>query len=420
MNKRKLLVLLAVVSLFFSSTTKSTAAEDTSTADQAVINTIDRHLEPAIVSGSLVDGLAGNTLDSIFVYAYTNNSWQQIPFQIDEVSAVGEYVSTEDSLLDQNDEIVFMTNDIGLQSTDDTPIEDVLPLDANWYEIEVSNPISPTQKGWAYIVHSEQLDIEFSEDYVSFDSSNHRINGQTLSLGFATPKVYADYISLGGSGIDILDRSKLALFCASDFLCPITEEVGTINDDLIIDGPVRVILRNGKVKAYRSMLSWSTTVNIPPALPGDIQIGIDFSSTVIGSTFYNANVADVPVDGTADTVPSTPSSAWWQLSTANGTLVQVTDLQKLAGTITNHYVDDGTTDTDDTGDQQRYGETGFMIENPGEVINYDFTFYSLAGEQSNVGARYKQYAEQPLTLAVSQISGTGGVEDSTFLPIINN
>ena len=68
---------------------------------------------PAIVSGSQLPAFAGVVLDELFVYAYDGTTWSEVPFQIDEVDASGEFTTTEDALLDGNDELVFMVADAG-------------------------------------------------------------------------------------------------------------------------------------------------------------------------------------------------------------------------------------------------------------------------------------------------------------------
>lgn len=299
----------------------------------ATTMTFDRNFEPVVVTGMTVGALTGFPVNQLFVYAYSGGVWRQIPAQVDEVTATGDYTTTEDSLLNANDEIVFMAKDLGEQAPVNMPITASLPISLTWYEIEVNDPISPTQRGWAYLVRSRVLTQTLTADYVGFDPATHRIHGEIYSLGFATPRPWADYLTLGNSGVDILDRTKMRLNCIIPLICPITEDKGLpLQDHLIKDGPVRVIVRGGRVLAYGSLLSWTTSISIARLFAGDIRFSIDFNQAVTGSIYYNAVVpGGVTVNGITDTVPAVPLSPWWQVSTSHGTLVQVADATSIGG-----------------------------------------------------------------------------------------
>jgi hypothetical protein len=376
-------------------------------AGQAPVpKTLDRDLEPVVVTGTVVSALVGFPTDQLFVYAYSGGGWMQIPAQVDEVTAAGAYTATEDGLLDANDEIIFMAKDLGDQAPSTTPITGSLRISAGWYEIEVTDPVSPARKGWAYLVHSGVLTQAFAADYVDFDPASHRINGEAFSLGFATPHPWADHLALGGSGVNILDRTKMRLFCQKrllypeTWLCPYSEEQGrSLEDDLIKDGPVRVVVRAGRVLAYGSMAAWTTPIDLPWYLAGDIRFSMDFNPTVSGATYYNAVVpGGVTVDGMADSVPDEPFSAWWQLATDTGTLIQVADTAPIGGAPRNYYEDDAAVDGSDTGDQRRYGDTGVYIATPRLAFSYRFSVYALPGTQPNVGAAYEAFFRQPLSV----------------------
>jgi len=378
------------------------AAVDTA----STAKTLDRDLEPVVITGTAVSALTGFPLDELFVYVYSGGVWTQIPAQVDKVTATGAYATSEDGLLDANDEIVFMAKDLSDRAPAGTSLTDVLPISTGWYEIQVTDPTSPTRKGWAYIVHSSTLTPTFTADYVSFDTILHRINAASYSLGFATPKPFADYLTLGGSYVDIPDRTKMRLLCQikldpRTWLCPITEEEGLpLQDDLIKDGPVRVIVRGGRVLAYGSMARWTTVLDIPSYLEGDIRFSTDLSPAASGATHYSAVVpGGVTVDGIADTVAAEPLSPWWQVSTDSGTLIQVADTTPIGGIQTNYYLDNSQADASDTGDRRHYGDTGVYIKDPNLTFTYTFALCSLAGTQPNVGATYQAYFMQPLSVA---------------------
>lgn len=363
----------------------------------AASRTLDRDLEPVVVTGAAISAFFGVPTDQLFVYAYRSGTWTQIPAQVDEVTATGTYTDTEDGRLDDNDEVVFMVKDLGDQAPADLQGADGFPNVVSWYEMEVTDPISPTHKGWAYLVHSSTLTPTFTADYVGFDLFLHRINGATYHLGYATPRPWMDYLTLGDSIVDILDRAPKNRLCFGDS-CLNESFSPRLQDDLIKDGPVRLIVRAGRVLAYGSMASW--TVPVPDTLgASSIRFSTDFNAAASGSIFYNAVVPEgVTVDGITDTVPSEPFSPWWQLSTDAGTLIQVADTSSIGGTQYNYYVDDSKLDWRDTGDKRRYGDTGVYVVEPNPSFTYTFTIYFLDGAQPNLGETYAAYFSRPLSV----------------------
>jgi hypothetical protein len=395
--------LLVLLSLVLGLGGFGVAVAHLAAADSAITTkTLDRDFEPVIITGTAFSALAGLSIDELFVYTYRGGVWEQIPAQVDEVTATGAYTTTEDGLLDANDEIVFMAMDLGDQAVGRVPTADGQPISALWYEIEVTDPISPTRKGWAYLVHSSVLTPTFTADYVSFDPIQLRINGLNYHLGFAPSRPWLEYLSFGDSETDILDRTPKLRCCWGENCWYTEDSAGDVKDDLIRDGPVRAIMRNGRARAYGTMASWTIPVPII-LLTNRIRFSTDFNSAASGATFYNAVVPDgVTVDGVPDDVPATPPSSWAQLSTSMGTIIQVADNSPIGGNQTNYYVDDATTDTADTGDMQHYADTGISATNPNRSFTYTFAFYFLAGSQPNIGAVYEAYFMQPLLVAASR------------------
>jgi hypothetical protein len=381
------------------------AADSTVTA-----KTLARDFEPVIITGTVASALAGSPIDELFVYTYRGGVWEQIPAQVDEVTATGAYTTTEDGLLDANDEIVFMAMDLGDQAVGIVPTADGQPISALWYEIEVTDLISPilrsrsgqARKGWAYLVHSSVLTPTFTADYVSFDPIQLRINGLNYHLGFAPSRPWLEYLSFGDSETDILDRTPKLRLCLGE-VCWFTEDnTPDVEDDVIRDGPVRAIMRSGRARAYGTMATW--TIPVPLILFANrVRFSTDFNSAATGATFYNAVVPNgVTVDGIPDDVPATPPSPWAQLSTSMGTIIQVADNSPIGGTQINYYMDDATTDPADTGDMKHYADTGISATNPNRSFTYTFAFYFLSGSQPNLGATYAAYFMQPLLATASR------------------
>lgn len=391
----------------------------------AAAKTLNRDLEPVVITGTTVGALVGFPIPELFAYAYTNDLWRQIPAQVDEVTAEDVYTTTEDGLLDANDEIVFMAKDLGNQAPSARPISASLPISPGWYELEVTDPISPTQKGWAYLVHSTVLTPTFSADYVNLDTGLRRINGSTYSLGLATTFLGFDHLTLGSSGVEILDRTKFRLNCGLPIGCPKTEELPGSRHEFVKDGPVRVIVRalGGRLVtveqallAYGSMASSTISLHIR-FFRGSVRFSTDFNENATGAIYYSAVVTGgISVDGVTDTVAATPLSPWWQLSTSDGTLIQVADTTSIGGTQSNYYVDSSEWDGSDTGDRRHYGDTGVSIDDSNRSFTYLFNIYFLPDVQPNIGATYEALFTHPLSTTAS-LHGDPRPEKS-YLPIV--
>jgi hypothetical protein len=379
-------------------------AKDAGTADTpGDFNTLDRDAEPVIVPGAAVGAFAGVRIDQLFAYAYREAGWEQIPFQVDEVTLAGAFTSTEDSLLDSNDELVFMAMDAGNRALPTAVVTSTLPISDAWYEIQVTDPLTSAMNGWVYLFRSNVLAPTATSDYVDFDANLHRINGTNYSLSLGTTHRMFESLTLNG-GPDILDRNKLRAYSAIPFLPPLTEDLlGPVPDDLITDGPVRAILRGGKGLAYGSIVQWKIPIPLLVApYKNAIRFSTDFSAAASGSTLYSRVVSQgVSVDGAQDVVPATPLSPWWQLSTEYGSLLQVGDSSSIGGEQTNYYLDDLALDPGDTGDGRSYGDVGVRVENPLESFTYAFALYSVPITETNVGEMYYERFSHPLSATTS-------------------
>lgn len=382
-------------------------------------STLTRDLEPVIVKGVF----PGVPVNQIFVYRANGSAWEQIPFQVDEVTASGSYTATEEGLMDANDEVVFMAKDLGNEGS--ASISASLPISPTWYKVEVTDPLVPNQKGWAYIVRSAGLSVTNPTDYVGYDAANRRINAASYALGWAADHPGLDFMSLFGSG-DILDRTKLR---AKYRVWPLPSRFTLTEDNLpvaaialIRDRPVRVIVQRGTAvtQAYASFVRTATSIDLTE-LPGNIvidevRVSTDLTNAATGGTFYNENASTgVTIDGMPDTVPSTPfTQAWRQVSLNVGTMIQVMDLNSPGGTLSHYYKDDSTLDNNDTGDKRSYGDSGVMVMSPtARSIEVVSAQYVLAGRQPNRGAEFYAIFQNPLQVSWRLEGGP-----KVYLPII--
>lgn len=359
-------------------------------------SSIERDWAPVIVSGAELGDLQGTPTDQLFVYAYREDQWQQIPFQVDEVAS-GVYTSTQGNPLDEDDEIVFMASDLGGRPV----VEDIaasLPIDPDWYRIEVTDPLSPTAKGWAYVVRSASLTKSFTEIYASFDSVTERLTTSHYDMGFLANHPGLDYLALNGSGMDILDRTKIRIGFLGGAIRITEEDLDAPAPTPVKDGPVRVIMGERGVVGYRDLFVIAFGGELESA-PTEARLSTDFNADVVPATYYNANMpAGVTVDGQGGTdgVSETPLSDWSQVSSGTGTLVQVSDVSESGGTAKNYYKDDSEVDFDDTGDQRSYGDMGTRVEDPGTTLVYVTVVFVLPGSQPNVGEQYATYVSDGL------------------------
>ncbi len=402
--------------------------------------TLDRNLEPVVRLGSQVTGLLGSPVDELFVYRFDGVTPTQIPAQVDEVTASGSYTTTEDGLLDGNDEIVFMAADLGDRPADPAALLAMLPISATWYEIEVADPLEPARQGWAYLVRSATF-TPTGDDYVTYDYTTQHISTSQYTLGFTTTLPGLNYLDHNGSG-DILDRTKLRVTFNSLFTLYENDLSDDLETHLIKDGPVRVIVRQSVVatpggvdlvaarvdtinRAYPALVQSTASISftlLPFIDITRVRTSIDFNSHIASTgvaTFYNrVTPAGVAIDGMTDTIAALPFSPWGQASHPYGRIVQVTDPGPIGGSPANYYCDNNNPaapaecdGTNKTGDNMSYGDSGFSITGD---INSHFATESwlfflpppATGEADNVGDTYQDYFDNPL----SQIK--------IFLPII--
>jgi hypothetical protein len=306
------------------------------------------------------------------------------------------------SLLGPEDEVVFMALDLG-DLPEESNIASSLPISGTWYQVDVTDSLSPTVQGWAAIVRSSGLTRTFTQTYASFDPATAQISTPHYTMGFAATHFGFDYLALNGSGVDILDRTKMRIELILGG--PLTEEtIGPVTIDLTRSGPVRVIIGGGAFVGYRSLLTIAGSYPNPsPGFTTGARLSMDFAATVVTSTFYNANTpAGVPVDGSPDLVAIAPLSPWWQVSGDTGTLVQITDASGTGGTQINYYKDDASLDPDDTGDGRSYGDTGIEISSLGDTVAYRSAMFVLPAGMPNVGATYAEYTANPLLVATTE------------------
>ena len=370
------------------------------------------------MKGENLPALIGAPVGQLYVYREAGSAWQLIPSQIDEVTATGAYTTTEDGLLDANDEVVFMAGDAGDEAT--TPITQALAISPFWYKVEVSDPLS-VEKGWAYIVRSTGA-VPPSPDYVNYDPGSLQVQAINYVLGWATTQSGVDYMTLFG-GPDILDRTKIRVRLHSGLT--LTEDNPLFNPPppvvLIRDGAVRVIVKRGPATlvGYASLLQNITPLSLPSSVTVDeARLSTDLSPAASGGTYYNENTpAGATIDGVADVIGTTPLiHSWRQVSLANGTIIQVADIDSAGGTPSHYYKDDSAVDSKDTGDQMSYGDSGVVVTLPtAKSFTIVTAQYILPGQQPNRGEEFYNNYNAALTFTAQLETSLGR---KVYLPLV--
>ena len=270
------------------------------------------------------------------------------------------YVAVEDGQLDENDELVFMAIDGG-GWVDNPSLDAGGTVITPTYVITLTDPISNTH-AWAYVFCSAALSRTFSADYVSYDDGNDRITSPgRYTIGFNATHAFQDYLALGSSSLDLLDRNKLRVAGTVVFV-PVSANEEDIDKDSVhaIDGPVRVtrvststftvvvgqpIQTTATLFAYRSLIVQPATIAVPGA-PVQItyyRTSMDWNEQAAGMVFYDANnPAGATIDGITDTITISPPTRWTQVASVAGSVVNVSKIPAgLGGTQSTYYYDSG-------------------------------------------------------------------------------
>ncbi len=145
---------------------------------------IDRQYDPVVISGETLSTLFGAPIDELVVQKYdaSGDSWQSIPFQIDERDVNGNYFGTFDGLLSANDELLVMVRDLGDRATNDAWPDDAQAQGRFRVELTVSDT-GTDQKGYAYLFWSTTMG-KSPNTYLSYQSGYvDVVVGETYYLG---------------------------------------------------------------------------------------------------------------------------------------------------------------------------------------------------------------------------------------------
>ena len=389
---------------------------------------INRQYEYMIVTGDTLTSFSQSSLSHLYLYKYDSNteSWDMIPFQFDEANSKKKemrYFSEPDSMqkkLDDDDELVFMVDDLGDQADSSTWMEG---MDSTRYEIELVDPLTG-ESGYLYLYRSDDSTLMVPNSYeMVYDSLNDRIETTNYTIQFGrdesdhTGQMSGVYIK-NGSGVDIFDRIKIRAFGMFLFWrIDLNENTINAKNAYAKVGPVRIIRNmDGEFKlnlldlkeAFTQTLffyPWSGAFRIADIPIGEvtkigaqvytIRVSWDMNENATGMKFYSEyNPDGILIDAAEDVFNPTvnPGELNWSMATGDqGTLVNVFnvpnfgDYKKLyyfdypSGDKTGHREEDY---DKDTGDMKSYGDNGFILEDDledyiDEDTNLDIVYYNF-------------------------------------------
>lgn len=227
----------------------------------------NRAIDIISFNGDRIESMIGMPVQSLALFVVNNDSFIQVPFQVDEKTPKGEYAYTtwlvkkkvvDDGLVDANDELSFMAMDLGKPREKNTWPE----MAVRCVEIEAMDPVNGA-KAYGYLFAFEGAAPECKTDYVRFRAAENKIESEMYLLGY-DPKAPASINELrvkteaGGSNVNIADRMKIrikATTLGEVIKLNRTEEDFHVAPVAYSDGPVRVI---SKTRAWQTLF-W----NIP-------------------------------------------------------------------------------------------------------------------------------------------------------------
>jgi hypothetical protein len=413
-------------------------AQGQSLLSAPVATAFDRAEDPVAITGERFPAFSGAPLSELVAYAYRGGEWTPAPFQIDEVNISGTFVTNDDGLLGNRDELVFMAGDAGDSvSAAEWPIDTQARL-ASRYAITVTDPLSASQQAWVYLYRSTTL-TRSTASYVTWTFAAQTASAVSYTAAFSPTKfVGLSDLSINGEDADILDRQKLRIQAAfgpvpvnlnEESLLPYLGAPPTMT--LPIAGPVRAATNIGDLKAafYGSRIDFDVTFNLGglPLTINSIRTSFDWISPTLSGlhTYYDSNTpGGVPIDGVPDVISTTPRTDWFQvnggLAGPGGLVMALPNLNPSGGAVSNYYADSQANVGGDTGDLHSYGDAGPLINNPGAVVSFTLLTYILPpGTDTNVGAAYYARASHPLQAnTLAQCYAPAGHCLTVYLPLL--
>ncbi|MBN2413793.1 T9SS type A sorting domain-containing protein [candidate division KSB1 bacterium] len=400
--------------------------------------TLDRQYVPIILS-NLDEPILKMDKNDWLAYSYNaqTKTWKAVPFQVDEVKTPGNYEHDEsndqfDPKIDNNDEIVFMPEDLGDRAPESAWVDIIDPEQSPRIELTVSDPLNESKKGWIYLFKNvnnppivksyfsyspppntnSAADTVKTKDFIL----GHADNGFFNHVGFA-PEVKTDLmdrLKLRFAGKTFLGQSynidENSISPQSNPVSPFLGQVRTFRDVRTkIDLPI-VGEKGFDPKLQYFPYSVSGKVNLPvegvaAGLIGVklIRLSFDLSPESKGMLFFSQKNRDgINIDGIPDSLVSdidNPNALNWVMATGRqGTILVFIKMPQVENANVYLYYHDnsagGSADgTKDTGDGKSFSDMGVYIQSTSDAIkasllDVNFTVYFINKDLSQDAAEW--------------------------------
>lgn len=404
-------------------------------------STIRRRTGGVVMELGAIPELEGAELDELHLYRWDAQTEALVPapFQIDERIAGGRYVLVERSGgegVDANDELVALVRHLGGRA----PVcawPQALPETASRWDLEVRDPLDPEGLGWLHLFRHAGRP-QAVPTLIAWDRQAREMSSIDFRLVQARRFVGLETLELFGSGLDILDRSKVRadvyVQASIDLPGPLpdptfvfdeeyTEESPEVQREAsdfvfspVKQGPVRLVLEpDGEGFAYPGQVQLFAAfgrIDLP-RLPREVmelidkvellfRVSLDFTEEATPGRYADSNVPEgVPIDGSHDNVPEQPISDWRQVDTPSGGLVLATGKRAALRQLATYYNDRGRDEPPGTGDNKSYGENGVFAEDIDaveSVTNFIGWLVVLPPGAEVQGERVLAEVENPVTV----------------------
>lgn len=395
--------------------------------------------EPVSLSGSQLATLVGADAGDLFAFAYqpANQTWQSIPFQIDQVDAAGNYTTTDEiPTFDSNDELVLMVRDLGGEALPAAWLSLTERFSQPRVAVKVTDPLNASDEGWVYVFRTQDSLVVTTTDYINYNALNHSFDSPAYNAGLSplNPGAAGWHPGLDSLQIknyvptpsDILDRTHIRIgirprflgFCLpAQYLCEADLSQYLPPDfDLqpTLDGPVRVAGGSPITPShiYRDSLYVQSGLDLA-VLASDpnvcdvsyMHVTFDLrnptASGYTGATYYDSAGSTDVVNGVPATITGAPRS-WTQYSGSQGSIVTLNNLTASGGTASHYYRDNSSSgsctdgDPNETGTVGSFGEAGTVIQNPTGILRITLAGVILPPAGGPVGQTPRSYLDNPL------------------------
>lgn len=373
--------------------------------------------EPVVITGSALAPLLGAAREELSLWIWRGEGWERAPLQMDERDAAGAYLLGEDGTLDEDDELVFLADGLGMAAPPGSWPPDVGRSHAG-LEVQVTDPLAagaPTH-GYLFRAGHGPPDSELWPSQVTYDPVSAEIRSANYILGLARAApdgfVGIKRLSLFADPTDLVDRAKVRTrLRVLNQTVDITEENVTwqitFDPEVRAAGPLRQVVEagggRGVAYAHRIVTDLPRGVELPPSLDflTYVRVSLDFGPEAVPATYRDGNVPDgVAVDGQPDPVRVAPMPAWREFVLAPGRLVL---LGRGPDGSSVYYKDDGRVDARDTGDGMSYADSGVEVRDLRHLVRegFDLQMVVLPHRSSVTAERLAEEAANPLQVRVA-------------------